>query len=134
MTAMLTAEETAGAAGLTRLRAAPGERGPRHIHAREDELFVVLGGRLRVFAGERTRLLDAGGLAFLPRGIPHGYEVIGAGADVLIITMPGGFERFFLEGGYPVARDGESRVGARWSVSRTKRIAEELGLGLTWLD
>lgn len=138
MNTVLSSEETAGVVGVTRLSAVSGERAPRHIHAHEDELFIVIAGELRVSAGERDSLVGAGATAFLPRGIPHKYEVISDEADVLITMLPGGFEKFFMNAGYPIGREGEvsdnAPVGKLWDVHRTKRISEELGLGITWLE
>jgi quercetin dioxygenase-like cupin family protein len=66
-----------------------GEEPPEHTHATEDEIFYVLEGEL-VFrcGGERFEVAD-GGCAFLPRGIPHGYEVISPGdVKLLVLTAP----------------------------------------------
>ena len=41
--------------------------------------------------------MPAGGFAFGPRGVPHAYAVTSNVARLLIITTPGGAERFFRE-------------------------------------
>ena len=39
---------------------------------------------------------------FLPRDIPHGFRVVGtSSARFLVLTTPGGFEGFVMEGGEP---------------------------------
>lgn len=133
MTAKLTGAETGGAVGLTQMRAVAGERAPRHIHTREDEIFIIVGGEVTVSAAEHTQLLGPGGVAFLPRGIPHAYQVHDGGAEVLIMTVPGGFERFFITAGFPASESDGAPVGKNWSVDRTIQIAEQLDLGITWL-
>ncbi|MEZ0093272.1 cupin domain-containing protein [Streptacidiphilus sp. EB129] len=132
VTAELTAEETGGAVGITRFQAVHGERGPRHIHSVEDEIFLVGSGELTVTVGDRVHEVSGSGTLFLPRGIPHSYEVVSADARFHVITTPGGFERFFLAAGYPLDLGADAPVGARWSVDRTHDFAERLGLGLTW--
>ena len=55
-----------------------GQEPPEHTHATEDEIFYVLQGQLAFrCGGERFELTD-GGCAFLPRGIPHGYQILSA--------------------------------------------------------
>jgi quercetin dioxygenase-like cupin family protein len=71
---------------------------PPHVHSREDECFYVVEGSITVRCGEE--LFEAGprSFVFLPRGIPHEWDVAGDGAaTVLIITVPGGFEQFLHE-------------------------------------
>lgn len=48
---------------------------PVHVHQREDEIFLLLNGALTVWAGDQRRELSGGGVAFLPRGVPHTYLV-----------------------------------------------------------
>lgn len=133
MNAKLTGAETGGAVGLTQMHAVEGERAPRHIHTREDEIFIIVRGLVTVSVAETSRVVGAGSVAFLPRGIPHAYEVHPGGAEVLIMTVPGGFERFFITAGFPEDESDAATVGKEWSVDRTIQIAEELDLGITWL-
>lgn len=42
-----------------------------HAHEHEDELFLVLRGRLRLLLRDRELVLDAGELAVVPRGVEH---------------------------------------------------------------
>ena len=66
-----------------------GQEPPEHTHATEDEIFYVLQGQVAFrCGGERFEVTD-GGCAFLPRGIPHGYEVMSAGdVRLLVLTAP----------------------------------------------
>jgi quercetin dioxygenase-like cupin family protein len=74
----------------------PGQGPPLHLHVREDEIFHVLEGRLRVKAGDE--LLDAptGSLVFIPRGTPHSFRNDwDEPAKLLVMFTPAGMERFF---------------------------------------
>jgi quercetin dioxygenase-like cupin family protein len=69
---------------------------PRHIHRDEDETFYVLDGEHEFVSGEQTFRLGPGGVAFLPRGIPHAHRRLVPGVGrLLCVTTPAGFERFF---------------------------------------
>lgn len=46
---------------------------PMHIHANEDEVLHVLEGELILKVGDEIVEMAAGDLAFVPRGVPHGY-------------------------------------------------------------
>ena len=64
-------EQTGGALTVFESTAAPGEGPPLHRHAREDEVFYVLRGRLRVKLGTTIHEAPAGSFVFIPRGVPH---------------------------------------------------------------
>lgn len=68
---------------------------PMHVHSREDECFYVLAGTIRVTCGDDLFEAGPGSFVFLPRGIPHSWDVLdGCVATVLIITVPGCSRRF----------------------------------------
>ena len=75
----------------------PPKAGPAlHIHFREDEVWYVLEGEYRFKAGDAMFRVSQGGMAFGPRGIPHGFQNIGdTPGRLLVITAPSGAERFF---------------------------------------
>lgn len=69
---------------------------PLHIHHAEDEILQVLEGTLRVVCGDVDAILDAGGFAYLPRGVPHTFQVQGdRPARALALFTPGGAEGLF---------------------------------------
>jgi mannose-6-phosphate isomerase-like protein (cupin superfamily) len=70
---------------------------PRHVHAYEDECFYVLDGSISVECGDEAWVLGKGAFVFLPRGVPHAWDVVGERAKVLIITAPAGLEEFLRE-------------------------------------
>jgi quercetin dioxygenase-like cupin family protein len=73
---------------------------PVHVHQREDEIFLLLDGALTVWVGDQRRELSNGGVAFLPKGVPHTYFVTSQAATILEVIAPGGLEQAFREAGW----------------------------------
>jgi quercetin dioxygenase-like cupin family protein len=97
----------------------------RHVHRYEDETFYVVDGEHEFTSGDRTFRLGPGGVAFLPRGIPHAHRRLVHGVGrLLCITTPAGFERFFRDLA-DAARAGEP------SETAYARASERAGI--TWL-
>ena len=61
--------------GGTVMEVGPGYRGPYHLHHGNEELALVLRGRVTVRDPRGERELDAGDVAFFPRG-PEGLHAI----------------------------------------------------------
>jgi mannose-6-phosphate isomerase-like protein (cupin superfamily) len=75
---------------------------PLHIHRAEDELLQILEGHVRVVCGDTDVVLDSGGFAYLPRGVPHTFWVQGdEPARMLAVFTPGGLEAMFAGSGVP---------------------------------
>ncbi len=54
---------------------------------------------------------------FLPRGIPHAWDVVGGGvATVLIMTVPAGFEGFLREYHEAADRKAKDRIAAKYGI------------------
>jgi quercetin dioxygenase-like cupin family protein len=101
-----TGAATGGAFGLNEVTTPRGS-GPRlHVHAREDEAFYVLEGRLEVTVGEERFEADEGTFVFAPRNIPHRYEATSPIARQLVFVFPGGWETFFREAARMLADGG----------------------------
>jgi quercetin dioxygenase-like cupin family protein len=73
---------------------------PVHVHQREDEIFVLLNGTLVVWAGDQRQELSQGGVAVLPKDVPHTYFVTSPTAAILEVIAPGGLEQAFREAGW----------------------------------
>jgi mannose-6-phosphate isomerase-like protein (cupin superfamily) len=87
---------TNGSLSILELAIAPKSGPALHTHLREDELWYVLEGAFRFKAGGTLLEASAGGMAFGPRGMPHGFQNVGDGPGrLLVITTPSGVERFF---------------------------------------
>jgi mannose-6-phosphate isomerase-like protein (cupin superfamily) len=99
-----------------------GDAAPVHVHGHEDEVFIVLEGSMTVWVGDERREVDAGGICFLPRGIPHAYRATSDTAKVLNICTPGGLEEAFREAGWVLSNPAPDG----WSVSPAA-IAQAMG-------
>ncbi|MFN8202204.1 MAG: quercetin 2,3-dioxygenase [Solirubrobacteraceae bacterium] len=74
---------------------------PRHIHTREDEVFVVLDGEVSFDIDGRRLLAGPGTSVFMPRGVPHTFRADSPAARILGVLTPGGFEEIFRSLGTP---------------------------------
>jgi mannose-6-phosphate isomerase-like protein (cupin superfamily) len=74
----------------------PGQGVESHVHAEEDDTFLVLEGTLSVTVGADARQLEAGPGTFVlvPSGTPHAIANTGTGTvRFLNVHAPGGFDR-----------------------------------------
>lgn len=115
------AAETGGVLTAFESIAAPGEGPPLHVHVGEDEIFYVLEGSFRFKLDGELRAATAGSFVFIPRGIEHTWQNVGgAPGRFLVVTVPGGFERFF---------ELFARIPAGASPAEEfRRIGEEIGM------
>jgi quercetin dioxygenase-like cupin family protein len=94
---------------------------PWHVHSHEDECFYVLEGRILVQSGEEVFEAGPRSFVFLPRGVPHYWDVLGEDgqtgeATLLMITVPAMLAEFLVE--YHAAQGKErSEVAARYGVT-----------------
>lgn len=94
----VSAAETCGGCSIIEQISQPGSHVPLHVHTREDEVFHVLEGEVRLDLGGTTQHVSADTTIFLPRRVPHGFAVEGnRPARLLIIATPGGIEEMFSE-------------------------------------
>lgn len=91
---LVSGEEAGGRYAVIETLARQGSELPVHVHAREDELLLVLEGRLRVRLGPGEHRLASGDVLRLPRGVPHALRLDTPSARLLTIYCPGGFERY----------------------------------------
>ncbi len=101
MQVLLDGEHTDGQLAMFRSAAPAGAASPAHVHTREDEVFVLLRGSAIFWVGNQRHELGEGGVAFLPRGIPHSYRIT-ADTDLLALSTPSGLENFFRGAGHDV--------------------------------
>jgi len=112
------AAQTGGAFGLIEQIVPPGLGSPYHIHHDEDEAFYLLEGEIRFFSEGRSWVLGAGGFAFLPRGIPHGFRTEGdTPSRSLLLATPAGLEEFVAELSSPLPPSGPPDLGAVIAVA-----------------
>ena len=94
-----TARETDGAFSMLEFVAEPeASASPPHVHTREEECLYVLEGRLVVTVGVDERVVEAGGFAFMPRGVVHTWRNPDpTPVRFLAMLLPGGGERYFQD-------------------------------------
>jgi mannose-6-phosphate isomerase-like protein (cupin superfamily) len=99
-----TADETGGMFGLIdQTFAPPGFAAPPHVHHGEDEAFYILAGAITVHRGDDVFTAGPNCFVWLPRDVPHWFQVEGdTPVRLLQWTFPGGLEQFFVELGQPV--------------------------------
>ncbi|ADV84455.1 cupin domain-containing protein [Terriglobus saanensis] len=96
--------ETNGTYSVVEIVASPGDSTPIHVHAREDEHFVILEGTARIAYGEKTFDAPTGTSISLMRGISHawGNPSPDSKLRMLVTCTPGGAEealRLIAKGG-----------------------------------
>ncbi len=74
----------------------PGQGPPLHMHKALDEVIYLLHGTLRVRLADLIEEVTSGAFVFIPRGVPHTWQVLGAeDARFLVVIAPAGLEGFF---------------------------------------
>lgn len=95
---LATGEQTGGAVSIWEEVVEPGWGPPLHVHHREDEVFHILEGAVRMWCGEEIFDAEPGAVVVLPRGVAHRFENVGdTQARMLVVCTPGGFDGFFRD-------------------------------------
>ncbi|MET7349223.1 cupin domain-containing protein [Streptomyces mirabilis] len=100
---LLDSAATDGQLTVGRFSVSKGEAPPYHLHTREDEVFMLIKGTALVWSGDQEMELSEGGIVYLPRNVPHGYQITSDTADLLMICTPGGIEGMFRHAGRDLA-------------------------------
>ena len=97
-----------------------------HVHSYEDEVVYVLEGAIEIRLGDQKLHAVTGGVAHLPKQIPHAlHNPLKTTSRYLGIAIPGGMENFFDE--LAVAQE----AGALDDATH-KKISEKYGI--EWLE
>lgn len=97
-----------------------------HVHSREDEYAFVIDGALEVRLAEEIHILEAGGMAHLPKGIPHALRnPLETPSRYLFMSVPAGLDRLFD------AFDAARQAGTLDDAEH-RRLSREFGL--EWLE
>jgi quercetin dioxygenase-like cupin family protein len=92
---LIPTEATGGALSVFRATLVEGFSPPRHVHTREDEVFLVLDGDVLFDLDGERMLAGPGTSVFMPRGIPHTFRIESPVARLLGVITPGEFEQLF---------------------------------------
>lgn len=96
VTHKLTSRQTGGACYLFVSTLEPGTGNRLHVHRREIEIGCVIEGALEVRLADETSVLESGGIALLPKRVPHAIRnPLATPSRYLFMTVPGGLDRFF---------------------------------------
>lgn len=90
---------------------------PLHVHTQEDEYFYVLEGTIRVKMGEDTFDAEARSFVFLPRNVPHAWDVIGEEATLLMMTVPAGLDAFLGEYHAAASKAERDQIAAHYGIT-----------------
>jgi quercetin dioxygenase-like cupin family protein len=94
-------DATGGRLSIVEHQCERGYNSPLHRHTLAEEAFVVLDGDLRLEVGDKAHVAGSGAVAYLPRGVPHGFAVTSPQARFLTIHTPADFDQFVLAVGTP---------------------------------
>lgn len=83
--------------GFTMIESHTAGGAPWHVHSREDEYFYVLDGEIVVWCGKEEFHAGPRSFVFLPRGVPHAWDVKSGKATVLMMTVPAMLDEFLRE-------------------------------------
>jgi quercetin dioxygenase-like cupin family protein len=126
----LEGEESGGTVAVVELEGRRGDMPPLHVHAREDETFYVLEGRMSLHLPGGSLELRAGEARLAPRGVPHVYRVESETARWLAIATPAGFDEFVREAGEPAPEELLPPEGRVHDAERLSEIAARHGIQL----
>ncbi|MCW2811390.1 MAG: cupin protein, partial [Friedmanniella sp.] len=94
-------EETGGVFLLFEDALDAGKVTPLHQHPEATETFYMLEGAVRLHIDGVETALAAGGIAIIPRGVPHAFLVTTPAARMLCLQTPGGGEAFYRQASDP---------------------------------
>jgi quercetin dioxygenase-like cupin family protein len=103
-----------------------GSASPVHIHGRDDEAFLLLDGAMTVWVGDQRHQLRPGGVAFLPRKIPHAVRCDIASRMLILCTPAGTQEGIFRAAGWDLSR-GPMPAGWQATQQDPRQAAEHGG-------
>jgi quercetin dioxygenase-like cupin family protein len=99
--------DTNGNQSLMKITVQRGAEPPAHTHSREDEAYFILAGSITYTIGEDIITVNEGEYVYLPKNVPHKFEVVSEKAEVLMLISPAGLDQWFWDNSAP-APDGKS--------------------------
>ena len=125
---LVPSEVTGGQLSVFRATAPRGFGPPRHIHTREDEVFLVESGEVTFEISGRRHAAGPGTAVYMPRGVPHTFRIDSPVARMLGIIAPGDFEQLFRTLGVPARERALPRPGSV-PLDVAAIMAEQVALG-----
>ena len=100
---LVSGKDTDGAFSLTHCYFRDGMEfaPPPHYHKFEDETFYILEGKMEFHVGDKKFTAGAGEVVYVPKNVPHHFNIVSKTAKALLLISPGGLETFFKEFSVP---------------------------------
>ena len=96
ITVKLSSADTNGEFSLLTESSPPGGGPPPHVHANEDETFIITEGEFEFLIGTETRRARPGDVVFGPRNVPHTFKnASSTPSRMYVLCTPAGLENFF---------------------------------------
>jgi quercetin dioxygenase-like cupin family protein len=100
----VTGEDTGGAFDYFIVEVAPHGGPPLHVHHKQEEAIHAIKGRYKVRIDDETFVIEQGGFAYLPSGLPHTFlNLTDEPGELIVVYTPGGGHHFYAELG-PLSR------------------------------
>lgn len=123
----LTEKQTGGAIYIFDSEFGPGDGNKLHVHRYEDEFGYVLEGALAIRLGDQELEVTTGGIAYLPKHIPHALRnPLTTSSRYLFAAIPGGYIEHWFEAVEAAAEDGTLDDAAYRALA--------LKYGIEWLE
>ena len=74
---------------------------PLHAHSQEEEIWFVLEGEIAFYLGEEVRIGGPGTFVYIPRNVPHTFQVRSETARWFGFGLSGNLDQWFFETGEP---------------------------------
>src|SRR5260221_1946747 len=101
----LLAEATDGAFFLFEDIMVKGKATPLHRHPEADEMTYLLEGEVIINVDGKETRVGAGGMTFVPKGVPHAFLVVSESARLLSLHSPATTSQAFYRGASEPATD-----------------------------
>ena len=100
---LLSGKDTNGEFSLTHcfFREGKAFTPPPHYHKFEDETFYILEGEMEFHVGDKKFKAGAGEVVFIPKNVPHHFDILSKTVKALLLITPAGIETFFKEFSVP---------------------------------
>ena len=127
----LTGEQTRGGLTVVEVTMGPERMAPLHVHHREEETFLVLGGSITFHIGDETIEAGPGDIVVGPRDVPHRFAAGPDGVRLLFLLTPAGLEGLIVEQSVPATtRTLPPPGGPPPDLDRAREIAVRYGCEL----
>lgn len=120
---LATAEQTDAGYLMFENRLERGKVTPLHLHPEVDETMYLLEGEILLHLDGVEHRVGPGGMAMVPRGLPHAFMVTSETAKALCLVTPGVGQEFFLGASEPYVEGADHKV----DFGKIQQLARETG-------